>query len=226
MSSRDVSVQNIDVVTDWPGNAAGYREKVPSQIAYKSENAKLDKDAWGYEVPSNAKAHSWTKLLLDKDARVTEFDDPSLSDLPQLDKLSFRDGKSPEEVVSDYLSHLYRHCMEHLEKRMTDSVLRVTPIDFWFTIPAIWSDAAQHATKSAAEKAGFGKSAKREQDSISMITEPEAAAIAALKITADKFDDLLKVTYFHVLLSDAPELTGKQVKTGILVCDCGGGTVV
>ena len=178
------------MVTTWPGDAAGYFEKVPSRIAYHRENATLQKDTWGYEVPTGAKAYSWTKLLLDKNAISTTHDDPSLSRLPSWAEISLPDDKSAEEVVTDYLKHLYQHCMKHLAAEMTNDLLKVTPIDFWFTIPALWSDAAQHATKAAAQKAGFGK---RRHDSISMIKEPEAAALVSLKTSLDKFDNLLKV---------------------------------
>ena len=80
--------------------------------------------------------------------------------------------------------------MASLAKRMSEQILKVTQIGFWFTMPAIWSDEAQYATKAAAEQAGFGE---REHDRISMIREPEAAALSALKITADRFDSLLEV---------------------------------
>ena len=98
--------------------------------------------------------------------------------------------KPAEEVVADYLTHFYQHCMEYLEKEVTKDLLKLTPIDFWFTMPALWSDPAQHATRAAAEKAGFGS---RADDTISMIMEPEAAAVCALKVAAGKYDDLLKV---------------------------------
>lgn len=195
MTSQATSIQNIEVVTDWPGNAAGHREKVPSQIAYKAENEKpqLEEDVWGYEIPPGARRHCWTKLLLDKSARATEFDDPAVADMSEWAGWPVAQVKNPQDIMADYLSQLYRHCMRCLEKRMTEDILRVTPIEFWFTMPALWSDEAQYATKAAAERAGFGKNAERKSDSISMIKEPEAAALSALKTTADEFDDLLEV---------------------------------
>ncbi|MCJ1432673.1 hypothetical protein MMC27_002030 [Xylographa pallens] len=206
-TSHSTGIENIEVVTSWPGNVAGYREKVPSQIAYQAENNTLDEDTWGYAIPSNASKHCWTKLLLDQNARATEYDDPALRDMSEWRGLPLPRDKSAEDVVADYLSYLYQHCMECLERRMTQEVLKVTPIEFWFTMPALWSDEAQYTTKMAAERAGFGKNSIREHDKISMIREPEAAALSALKITADKYDDLL------------------EINTGILICDGGGGTI-
>lgn len=191
--SKQSDAPMIEVVHEWPGNSSGYLQKVPSQIAYKSENPQMDQDVWGYEIPSVAQRQCWTKLLLDEKTRVSKFDDPNLKDTLQSSTLSLPRGKSPEDVISDFLSHLYKHCMGLLAKRMTTGVLSATPIEFWFTMPAIWSDEAQYATKKAAERAGFGKSPSRELDSINMITEPEAASIVALKSTTGKFDNLLEV---------------------------------
>lgn len=78
----------------------------------------------------------------------------------------------------------------------------LAPFEFWFTVPAIWSDAAKAATRNAACEAGFGS---RRGDEIYMVPEPEAAAIATIKYLAE--DDNV------------------QPGDGILVCDCGGGTV-
>jgi molecular chaperone DnaK (HSP70) len=163
---------------------------VPSQIAYSAENAALESDTWGYEVQPGTRAYCWTKLLLDKDTLATEYDDPSLQEASGGAALKVPADKKPVDVVADFLGHLYKHCISRIEKTVPPDVLRLTPIDFWFTMPAIWSDEAQHATKTAAERAGFGQ---RPGDTISMITEPEAAALAAFKTTKDRYDDLLEV---------------------------------
>lgn len=193
MYSQHSDASIIEVVHEWPGNSSGYLQKVPSQIAYQADSSQLDRDVWGYEIPAYAQRQCWTKLLLDEKAQTSEFDDATLKDTLQSSALALPQGKSSEDVVSDFLSHLYKHCMGLLGKRMTTGVLSATPIEFWFTTPAIWSDEAQYATKKAAERAGFGKSPSRELDSINMITEPEAASIAALKSTIGIWDSLLMV---------------------------------
>ena len=146
-------------------------------------------------------------MLLDKDAVATKHDDPDLKDLPTWAEISLPEDKTAEDVVTEYLKHLYQHCMKYLEAEMTKDLLNVTPIDFWFTIPALWSDAAQHTTRRAARRAGFGKSNKRKLDSISMIKEPEAAALVSLKASVEKFDDLLKVGYFLLLIRNNSALS-------------------
>ena len=190
--SHSSEVSDITVITDWPGPAIGVNEKVPSLIAYAHENKKLGSnvDAWGLLVEAGMINYSWTKLLLDKKALSRKHDDPTLEKASGDGILKTPRGKSADEVVADYLTHLYRHCMARLEKAMTLDVLNVTPIEFWFTMPAIWSDEAQHATRRAATKAGFGS---RRIDEIYMIPEPEAAALSALKKTMTQYDDLLEV---------------------------------
>ena len=163
---------------------------MPSQIAYSAENSALESDTWGYEVQPGARAYCWTKLLLDKGTLATEYDDPSLQEASGGAALKVPAGKKPVDVVADFLGHLYKHCISRIEKTVPPDVLRLTPIDFWFTMPAIWSDEAQHTTKTAAERAGFGQ---RPGDTISMIAEPEAAALVAFKMTKDRYDDLLEV---------------------------------
>lgn len=186
-------MKDPEPITKWPGgNAANEtREKVPSKIAYVSENPKLlTEDVWGYGVFPGLRSYCWTKLLLDTKTCETQYDDPLLQQAVGSAIMGLPPGKSAEDVVADYLGFMYQHCLRSLEEKMTPAILAVTPLEFWFTMPAIWSDSAQFATKRAAERAGFGS---RPQDEIRMITEPEAAALAAFKSTSDNFEDVLQV---------------------------------
>lgn len=76
---------------------------------------------------------------------------------------------------------------------------KTTPIDVVLTVPAVWSDAAKDATMRAAEKAVLCRN-------LSMISEPEAAIVYAMKSIDQK---------------------QKLFKTGDnwILCDAGGGTV-
>jgi hypothetical protein len=47
-----------------------------------------------------------------------------------------------------------------------------TRIEYWLTVPAVWSDKAKFDTLSCASQAGFG-----DVDKIRLVTEPEAAAV-------------------------------------------------
>ena len=160
---------------------------------------------FGFEVTPKMKSYNWTKLLLDKRARLTEFDDPSLSNVEGTGLLSVPDSMSPTEVVSDYLERLYQTFMDYVVRRISREVVNVTPMEFWFTVPAIWSDQAKDATRTAAMAAGFGS---RNIDKLFMIPEPEAAGVATLKTIAEG----------AAVVTASPG-------DGILICDCGGGTV-
>ncbi|CEJ55734.1 hypothetical protein PMG11_01972 [Penicillium brasilianum] len=100
---------------------------------------------------------------------------------------------------------IYRYTILYLEKRLGAGVVQASPLNFWFTIPAMWSDKAKEDTLRVAIKAGFKS---RPKDDITIITEPEAAAIATLTTLSD-------------------EENAYDVRAGdiILICDCGGGTV-
>ena len=185
------------IITTWPQGGAGGTEgsnetlfKVPSRIAYRVENEKKrnfppSRDAWGYEVEAGYRSHSWTKLLLDVKANPTAFDDPSLQfgkDNLGVPIMTLPEGKTAINVTTDYLKMLYDHCITEISKHFSKTVFEITPIEFWFTHPATWSEEAKNATKQAAMAAGFGS---RKNDRINLIQEPEAAAIASLRSSPD-----------------------------------------
>lgn len=114
-------------------------------------------------------------------------------------------AKCALDVATDFLKELHNWIISYLEKRISPEILSATPMEFWFTVPAIWSDHAKDATRKAALSAGFGSHG---EDSIFLIPEPEAAGIATLKS-----------------LSDTGSRTDAQPGDGLLICDCGGGTV-
>ena len=121
----------------------------------------------------------------------------------------------PERMVTDFLRSLREHFERTVRKQMPESALKSTPVEYIvsirrqetlitsmltykMTVPAIWSDAAKEKTRACAEKAGLGQGSK-----LHMISEPEAAAIHALYVSAPN-----------------------DIKEGdtFILCDCGGGT--
>lgn len=190
--STGSDAQDVEVINNWP---RGFRaneqlEKVPSRIAFKVDNEDLTEDKWGYEVPAGALSYTWFKLHLDADADKTIFDSDELSGKVDSDLLDLPEHMTAEQVATVYLSKLYAHTMKVLDKYYTTSLLKVTPIDFWFTVPATWQDSATAATRTVAAEAGFGS---RERDELFIITEPEAAAIAVLSSAIEKHPELIKV---------------------------------
>lgn len=202
-------VDDVNVIRTWPGPSREQDEtwKTPSRIAYKVENPSIEGEEtrWGYMVVPRMKSYTWTKLLLDRGSQMTsQGTEADIIEGNGFLKLPHFKSKA-RDVCADFLRGVYNHTMAYLEQRYSPEVMKVTALEFWFTVPAIWSDKAKEETRKAANSAGFGS---RAQDSISMIAEPEAAAVATLSTLSD----------------DERELKAK-VGDSILICDCGGGTV-
>jgi molecular chaperone DnaK (HSP70) len=168
VTSDQTSADKIEVIRQWP-NGPGTIAKVPSVIAYRSENVteNLDEDQWGFNA-AGYNSCQWTKLLLGKDYRSSIAQSNNFCTLPR--------NKTAKDVVSDYLHGLYEYLIERLQ-RHDETTFNITPVQFWITVPAMWSDAAKMATIEATQAAGFGS---RAMDSIHIITEPEAAALSVL----------------------------------------------
>lgn len=98
---------------------------------------------------------------------------------------------SAEDVAAAFLTEFGSYVMKELEKDYGAKDLSITPIDFWFTVPATWQEAAVAATRSAALRAGFRS---RSQDTLSFITEPESAAISILSQATARNSTLINVS--------------------------------
>ena len=152
---------------------------------------------WGYQIPSGALRLQWFKLGLCPDA-IKE--DASLTaDYPNDKAATPAHGQTPELLVKDYLSALRKHVEVFLEKKLPASVLSTTKIEYVITVPAMWSEAAVSMTRKCAEGAGMG-----EDKALQVVTEPEAAAVYALREIASY---------------------GLNEGDTFVVCDAGGGTV-
>jgi molecular chaperone DnaK (HSP70) len=208
VDSSKASIDDIHIIKQWPGQGDEVW-KTPSRVAFGPEN-KLGNDInlWGYQVTPKHISYSWFKLLLDASATLTEFDDLTLSDLGRTQGtgiVRIPKDKTAGGVCTAYLKELHDELFRHLIQRLSPEIVQVTPLEFWFTVPALWSDKAKNSTREAAKAAGFGS---REGDIIHLIPEPEAAAVATLRVFADEGrDDKIKPG------------------DGVLICDCGGGTV-
>jgi len=166
------------VIDSWPGRGNTNHTKVPTEISYSDNGV-----TWGYEIPADGIRHGFFKLLLDVNAAATLYDNPRLATSnPQSMESSYANiplpaGKTAAETTTDYLKLLYTHLMETLRQRFIRTLYN-TPIQFVLTTPAIWSHEAQNATCQAAKDAGF---TSRAGDTLTMVSEPEAAASYCLK---------------------------------------------
>lgn len=181
----------IVAIKQWPtyGKQGGFAAKAPTQIAYAEDNEGIPKNCWGYQLRPGMARYSWMKLILDEDAHQTPYDDPDLQRDIKEGILKVPKDKSARSITADYFRELYAFTMEKLQHDYPE-MLGITPIKFWFTMPAIWSDKAQVTTLDAAREAGFGS---RPDDEMCMITEPEAAALATLSSETLRYGDLIQV---------------------------------
>ncbi|KAM3510631.1 hypothetical protein MY11210_005716 [Beauveria gryllotalpidicola] len=205
--STAADFKEIITWTKYPGafsHSAEHSVKAPTRIAFAEENPDLGGNAWGYQVEPGMRACALTKLLLDKSALLSDFDDCDVYDASTNDMMRLPKGKSAKDVATAYLRQMY-NMFDNSKKELFGSMnLDELPIEFWLTVPASWSETAKLLTKTAAMEAGFGN---RAIDRVMLISEPEAAAQYTLKSS------------FHRLEAFV------QKNTGVMVCDCGGGTV-
>ncbi|KAL7950666.1 hypothetical protein V8C42DRAFT_340281 [Trichoderma barbatum] len=205
--SNATDFKDIFPWTKYPGSSSHGAEhcvKAPTRVAFMDENPELGENAWGYQVEPGMKTYAWTKLLLDKSSLLSEYDDPDLYLSSGMEVLQLSKGRSAKGVATEYLKGMKAMFDDAVKEHLGAHKIENLPIDFWLTVPASWSEKAKLLTKSAATDAGF---ATRPIDNIMLISEPEAAAQLALKSSLHRLEDFVKP------------------KTGVMVCDCGGGTV-
>jgi molecular chaperone DnaK (HSP70) len=130
---------------------------------------------WGFEVDQQDQDHiQFVKLLLDPHQKL-----PDYISRPELEARLRRANRTAVQATADYLTHLKQHILQQVEVRFGEVMCASTKIEYIMTVPAVWSDVAKDATMKAADLAGMN-----EDNNLSMVTEPEAAALCALKTIA------------------------------------------
>lgn len=171
------SPNNVDQISSWKGNGRQCdSDKVPSKLVYDLSGRVC---GWGWETPANGQVQvQWFKLLLSDEAkdkggaRVTETQ-------LLLEKVI---KKQPIDVVADFLRVLWKHTMEQLDLKLNSATVDNIELRIVLTVPANWDHKAQERTKRAAEKAGLTTkrpSSRIGHPTLRLVTEPEAAALAA-----------------------------------------------
>lgn len=114
---------------------------------------------------------------------------------------AFNERRTDQAIV-DYLSHLGSEVLETLSADLGAEMIKDYELKYVLTVPAIWSERATQRTKHAFEEAMDLRG--RQARDITMISEPEAAAIHELQ-----------------------QARNQIVKEGecLLILDAGGGTV-
>ncbi|KAI9053981.1 hypothetical protein LZ554_002925 [Drepanopeziza brunnea f. sp. 'monogermtubi'] len=184
------NVPKPDVVSimDWPGLEGFTQPKVPTVICYGNGDA--GSRTWGAQKHLSDVVQG-VKLLLDPDQPRPLYlpESTAKTDLKRL-------GKPPVDVAADFIRSMYQHAMKKIESTIPSDYLMMCQKNFVLTVPAVWSDKAKDMTLKAAKQAGIHP--------ITLIKEPEAAAMYTLHMLQDK---------------------ALKVGDAFVICDAGGGTV-
>ncbi|KAL8887793.1 MAG: hypothetical protein Q9215_004678 [Flavoplaca cf. flavocitrina] len=175
-------------ILDWPGLEGFKQPKVPTILSYDPKHK--NSFTWGAQKHKHAKIEG-LKLLLDP-GQETPLYIPETNTAAELKKL----GKPATDVVTDYIASIYNHALSRIETKIPAEYLKMCQKKFVVTVPAVWSSKAMNATLAAAKQAGIHP--------VSLIKEPEAAALYTLHMLQDK----------ALSIGDA-----------FVLCDAGGGTV-
>ncbi|KAL1613681.1 hypothetical protein SLS54_010378 [Diplodia seriata] len=183
----------VRVINDWPNPHAqnATADKVPTTVSYGGDG-KLDR--WGYANTPGDSTLKWFKVLLEPDNKYRNAVEEVQASMKLLNSI----GKPPEDLTADYLSLIWKYTKDDLRRHQGQDWEDIYALKVVLTVPAIWSAAAKEKTLRAAKAAGFPAD-------ITLVTEPEAAAIAVLK--------------------DKAAEEGLEVGDSFVVCDAGGGTV-
>ncbi|KAH7385573.1 hypothetical protein DE146DRAFT_759800 [Phaeosphaeria sp. MPI-PUGE-AT-0046c] len=185
-------------------------DKVPSIISYVDG----DPATWGYSAEDGPTTFAWFKLLLDYEALPENIKNSArvqdvyskLSGWSSSCKDPIQDAM---KVAVDYLRFLWKHALkvilhEHGQTWAIGMACKVV-----ITRPAIWTQKASARTQRVAEDAILPNAQDFESVTISLISEPEAAAHAVLHAPS---------------VAQRPSHT--HANDIYLICDAGGGTVL
>ncbi|KAJ5931069.1 hypothetical protein N7466_006562 [Penicillium verhagenii] len=176
------------VIQEWPGKGNSTSQKTPTVISYQDGEVR-----WGYQVNEYKPAVRGVKLLLDKGRQMTTYG-PALESEVIIQDLK----KEPVDIAGDYMMMMVSHVKRVLDRRGIGSLMNTLNVKYVLTIPGVCSDKAKDLTMQAACLAGIP------QSDLSLLSEPEAAAVYAIKTIQ-------------------PNAMAKD--DCFIVCDAGGGTV-
>lgn len=194
----DFEQDQINLIHSWPDMGLE-QGKAPTELCYDDAGQIY----WGYGIPLDADAVQWFKLLLLKDEDLG----PALSSSEHVQRCRrmLRDsGKTPTDLVADYLRLLWAHVLETIGRDRGDAAVDGMPFHVILAVPAIWQGYARQRMEDAVVQAGILVRRPAGETELTLVTEPEAAALATLNSGA------------------------KTCKPGdvVIICDAGGGTVV
>lgn len=140
-TSNRVGLSDIRAVDIWPG---GIGDKVPSEYTYSANSGQ----SWGYGIGNNAYVIRWTKLELEKPARLDALLALSRT-IGEAGQLNFGPQnvvrseiprhliRNASNIVTDYLYEVALVARRDIESLKDPQTLSQFPIDFVITHPAV-----------------------------------------------------------------------------------------
>lgn len=104
-----------------------------------------------------------------------------MTDKVPLNILAYNE-RSTDQAIVDYLSLLMEYVLQTLTARLGGDEIKDYEVKYVLTVPAIWSERAVQRTKRAFQEA----TDLRGTQAITMVSEPEAAAIYELQQARDR----------------------------------------
>lgn len=173
--------------------------QVPTQIHLKSKK-------WGNLITKHSDPIRWFKLLLLDEKHIKEDvrKSPYLTQARAMLRSHPRySGDGVVDLIAQFLKELWDHSLQDIGKQIEIDKL---PLRVAVTVPAIWPSYARARLKEAAKRAGIEAPRVIGNTRLTLVEEPEAAALCTLHERRQY-----------------PEI---EVGETFIVCDCGGGTVV
>ncbi|CAG7566230.1 unnamed protein product [Fusarium equiseti] len=197
--ARSTNPKEVNAIAGWASEDHRNKNEIQVPTLYDLESGK-----WGYQITPDMTPMRWFKLLLLNNEHITK---EEIRNAPQLKQARDILAKctmniTALDVVGYYLRKVWDHTYATLQTMLDIENL---PLRVAITIPAIWPAYAQSAMRDAARIAGIMKHRDIGETTLTLVQEPEAAALASL-----------------FQRNSSPEI---QMNESFVVCDAGGGTV-
>jgi len=128
------------------GDRMDNEEKVPSVQSYSKRSKELQEANWGSDLAPGAVAMKHMKLRLDAQSVSDEIDfllqlldgtrDLNFENIKDAKGMPDYTDKPPEDIVTDYLTNVFRHLLQTVEQWSTE-VREKIPTDIVVTIPVV-----------------------------------------------------------------------------------------
>jgi hypothetical protein len=146
-SSDQASLDEIDIVFEWGSKQPGNHNKIPSIISY-SPAGPAGEEQWGASLSPDAVTMVNTKMQLDEQDTKQDELDLILQVLDGVNNLEFEavkkakglpdyTWKTPEEIVTDYLTKIFEHVNSKVFQLMGSHLLSQLQVDVVITVPVV-----------------------------------------------------------------------------------------